>query len=95
METKPILIYDFDISLYGDEIKMKGYCNGVVVVLPDHSKFKVAFYDPVRLAQDLKDEGYIAEPGLIVIQDVTNENIERAVYELWLGGYFEELKPIE
>ncbi|MET0638336.1 MAG: hypothetical protein ABWZ25_20055 [Chitinophagaceae bacterium] len=95
MEVKPILSFGFDISLYEDEVKMKGYCNDILVILPDFTKFKVCFYDPIRLSQDLEDEGYIAEPGLIVIKDVTRSNMERTVYELWLDGFFDSLMPLK
>ena len=95
MEAKPILNFGFDINLYEDEVKMKGYCNDLFVILPDLSKFRVCFYDPIRLGQDVADEGYIAESGLIVINDVTKNNMENAVYKLWLDGYFEGLKPLE
>lgn len=94
MEIKPILSYNFDISLYEDEIKMKGYCSDVIITLPDYSKFKVCFYDPIRLVQDLEEEIYIAEPGLIIIQEVSLKNMEKAIHELWLGGYFDGLKAI-
>lgn len=89
MDIKPILCFEFDIKEYQDEIKMKGYCNGSYVILPGSTKFKVIFYDPIRLAQDIIDEGYIAHPGLIVINEVTIENMEMAVYGLWLDGFFE------
>jgi hypothetical protein len=94
MEVKPILSYNFDVSLYEDEIQMKGYCNDVIITLSDYSKYKVCFYDPVRLAQDLEEENYIAEPGLIIIKEVSIKNMENAVHELWLGGYFDDLKAI-
>ena len=94
MEVKPILHFDFDIILHDDEIMTKGYCRGFVV-LPDFSKYKVCFYDSVRLGQDLKDENYIAEPGLIIINEVTKANMEYAIYELWLDGFFDEIKSFE
>jgi hypothetical protein len=39
--------------------------------------------------------GYYAEPGLIVLDEVTNEAMTEAVNELWQEGYFERLKPAE
>ena len=94
MEVKPTLSYSFDIAVYEEEVKKKGYCNDVIVTLSDHSKYKVCFYDPIRLAQDLEEENYIAEPGLIIIEEVSVKNIENAIHELWLGGYSEQVKPI-
>jgi hypothetical protein len=95
MDIKPIISFGFDIALYETEVKMKGYCNDLFVMLPDLSKFKVCFYDPIRLGQDVADEAYIGEAGLIVINDVTKDNMENAVYKLWLDGFFEGLKPLE
>lgn len=95
MEIKPIISFNFDIEHYEDEIRMKGYCNDLIVTLPDFSKYTLVFYDPVRLKQDLEDEGYIAEVGLIVIPEVTKEDMEKTIYSLWLDGFFEKLKPIE
>jgi hypothetical protein len=94
MEIKPILSFDFDIVFYEDEIRMKGYCGNVIVTLPDYLRYRVCFYDPVRLQQDLTDETYIAEPGLIVINELTKNNMEKAVCEIWLEGYFDQFKPV-
>jgi hypothetical protein len=93
MEIKPVLSFNFDIELYESEITMKGYCSDVQVTLPDNSNYRVCFYDPVRLGQDLESEGYIGEPGLIVINEVTIISMEKAVFQLWLDGFFDKFKP--
>ena len=59
---KPLLSFEFDIDLYEDEIKMKGYCNNVNVTLPDLSRHKLCFYDPTRLAQDLGTKAILPSP---------------------------------
>lgn len=53
----------------------------------------------MRLAQELKD--YVglnipcyAEPGLIILPEITVERIEEAVEYLDRNGFFEHLKPI-
>jgi hypothetical protein len=94
MDNKPNIFFEFDINLYEDEIRMKGYCNNVYVILPNKMKYKVCFYDPVRLQQDIEDEEYIAETGLIIVKDVTLFNMDSTVNKLWITGYFESLKPI-
>ena len=92
MEIKPAIFFDFDVKFYGDEIEMKGYCDNVEVILPDRSKYRVCFYDPVRLKQDIEEEIYIDIPNLIVILTVTEKNMERAVYRAWEDGFFNNLK---
>ena len=57
------------------------------------------FIDPVRLQQDMVEYGkrgepYFAEPGLIILAEVTPKQIEQAVRGLWRQGYFSNLKPL-
>lgn len=94
MEDNPNIFFDFDIKLYEHEVKMKGYCSNVHVVFRDGTKYLVCFYDPVRLQQDIAYDGFIAEPGLIIIEDVTLVNMEKAVLALFKTRYFESLKPV-
>lgn len=47
-------------------------------------RHRLFFYDPVRLRQDLEEEirqgrAAVAEHGLIVVPEVTKENIEKAL----------------
>lgn len=68
-------------------------CRVVIAIL-------VVFYDPIRLSQDLEEEvklgnGFIGEPGLIVIPEVTWEHMESAVCRLFDEGYFESFKSVE
>jgi hypothetical protein len=95
VEIKPLLLFGFDIDAYENEIIDKGYCSDVHVVLPDFSKFKICFYDLARLSQSLEDEKYIAEPGLIILPQLSKKNMELAVFECWLDGFFDNLKPIQ
>ena len=93
MNSKPIISFEFDIDYYGDMIEMKGYCDNVRVKLPNAYTYKLCFYDPIRLKQDIESEIFIAIPNLIVILTVTKANIENAVYNAWKGGFFDNLKP--
>ena len=57
----------------------------------------VYFSDPIRLQQDV-DEAVqderpcFAEPGLIVVPEVTVQAIQEAVQFLWKQGFFASLK---
>jgi hypothetical protein len=71
----------------------------VVVRRADGSCYQVLFYDPVRLQQDLEeyvrlDTPYLAEPGLIVLPEVTTEAIRKAVRDAETKGFFDRLKPL-
>ena len=81
------------------ETESKGYLQGVRVELPDGSMYPIYLYDPVRLAQDLESDvkwgsGVIAEPGLIVIPELTRVAIVRTVEELVRQRFFDHLKPL-
>lgn len=88
---------DFD-EVAESEMTPKGYLVGGVVELPDGRRFAVTFYDPVRAAQDVEASGeygvpVLAEPGLILIPEVTRDFISRAIPELVRQGFFDHLKP--
>jgi hypothetical protein len=82
------------------ETPMRGYRDDVLVKLDDGRTYRVTFYDPVRLHQTLEDEAglgvnYFAEPGLIVVQRVDREGMERAARELALSDFFSYLRPVD
>src|SRR5262245_40154856 len=81
------------------ETPSKGYLRDVVVSLEDGSSYKLFFIDPVRLEQDLQADvangrEYYAEPGMVVLTEVTTESIHKAVSGLWREGFFRWLKPL-
>lgn len=81
------------------EIQQKGWFEQALVHLPDGSTVPVCFWDPVRLTQDLEADlksgrSCIAEPGMIVIPEVTVKNMQAAVGELYSEGYFDRLKSL-
>ena len=93
----PRLVFkeEFDERL-AFEVAQKGWCGIAVVQLPNGDSREVFFYDPGRLAQDLEvgiksGEPFIAEPGLIVIPEVTLAYMNEAVNKLFDGGYFDRL----
>jgi hypothetical protein len=80
------------------EMPLRGCLSHVLVELQDGRRYPVEFIDSVRLAQEVND--YVqfnipcyAEPGLIILPEVTLERIEEAVQYLHRNGFFERLKP--
>lgn len=81
------------------EVEQKGWFEAVAVRLPSGAEISLAFFDPVRLAQELDAEvasgrSCVAEPALIVIPQVTRANMARSVIELYESGYFDALIAI-
>ena len=74
----------------------KGWLSGVIVQAEDGIEHELSFYDPVRLAQEIDDElaegnsGFI-ERGLIVVPEVTKENIEKVISQAENEGYFQSV----
>jgi hypothetical protein len=65
-----------------------------LVHLPEGRIVRVSFWDPVRLSQDLETylslgRACLAEPGMIIIPQVTIGNMQAAVEELHERGYFD------
>jgi hypothetical protein len=80
------------------ETPSKGYLADVVVRLENGSGYRLYFIDLVRLGQNLEDDtrvgrSYYAEPGLVVLREVTTEAIRDAVAGLYRDGFFRHLKP--
>ena len=94
----PKLFHGFD-ERTAFEAELKGYYDQAVVQLPTGKRFKLCFYDPIRLAQDLErgqetGDVCIAEPGLIVVPRVTVHHMEQAVTRLFETGYFDQIVPL-
>ena len=82
------------------EARARGYRDHVIVELDNSNRYPVVFYDAVRLKQDLEDEArlgnpFLADPGLIVLQEVTEENMRCAVAKLVEQRFFDGFKPLE
>lgn len=88
------LIFEYGLSEQEVfEAKARGYCSHVWVELRDGSKYPVTFFDLVRLSQELDAEEqqgrpFVAEPGLIVVREITRENMEVAAKKLADEGFF-------
>ncbi len=94
IEKRPTLVfaYDFDEQA-AQQAEARGYLSHAHVELPDGSRYPVVFYDLVRLGQDLEEEvvsgkAFIADPGMVVVPDVTLDNMERAISNLYREGFF-------
>ena len=78
------------------ETPLKGWLSAQVE-LEDRCRYVVYFSDPIRLQQDL-DEAVksgrpcFAQPGLIILPEVTVKIIQDAVQFLWKQGFFSYLK---
>lgn len=96
---KPELIFEGGFDEREEmEARDRGYRSHVSVELSNGEQYSVVFYDVERLQQDLEVETkagipYIAEPGLIVLPEVTRKNMETAVSRLIEEGFFEALRP--
>ncbi len=82
------------------EAASRGYLSTALVQQEDGTTYSVSFYDCVRLGQDLEYEVsagrmWLADPGMIVLPEVTLENMSTAIRKLAVEGYFNSLRPIE
>jgi hypothetical protein len=78
------------------EAPLKGWLKAQVE-LEDGCRYAVYFSDPARLQQDVdeavkRERPCFAEPGLIIVPEVTVEAIQEAVQFLWKQGFFASLK---
>lgn len=75
-----------------DEARNRGYLSHVLVETSSGDLFPVTFYDAVRLKQDVEDaansNGFVAEPGMIVLREITKKAMESAARALCEEGYF-------
>jgi hypothetical protein len=81
------------------EVPAKGWLGGVEVHL-DGGRYALTFYDPVRLAQTLEEDArhgrpFFAEPGLVVLPEVSTAAVQAAIPGLVREGYFTHLKPLD
>src|SRR5438477_13100247 len=81
------------------EMTMKGHLSNVVVRLADGARYELHFIDPARLSRELELDAragtpYFAEPGLIVLPEVTLPAVRSTIERLAAGRYFGYLKPL-
>lgn len=94
------LLFDEDFDERAQfEAHSKGYLSHVRVRIADGKVYSVIFYDPVRLGQDLEvrvsmGKVFLADPGMIVLSEVTLANMQVAVDRLESGKFFEALVSV-
>lgn len=81
------------------EARNRGYLSHVLADFGDGRLFPLFFYDPVRLQQDLEETGvhgsvFLADPGMVVVQEITLEVIHQVIKQLYDKGFFDHLVPI-
>lgn len=99
-KPRPQLIFEggFD-AREAAESRDRGYRSHVWVEFASGERYPVVFYDIVRLQQDLQHEAqegnpFVAEVGLVVLPEVTKENMAKAVCCLAEEGFFESFRPV-
>ncbi len=100
MTLRPTLRFEFPFDERAQlEAHSRGYLSNVKVQQPDGSVYPVFFYDCIRLAQDLEYEVSVgriclAEVGMIIVPEITLENMTLAVNRLTEIGFFSSFKPL-
>jgi hypothetical protein len=90
----PMTSYRVEFPPYFDEVEheitAKGYFADLMIIVGDR-RFRPAFYDPVRLLQDIRDElashGAFVERSVVVVEQVSRTSIEEAITELAKGDF--------
>lgn len=77
------------------ETPMRGYRSHVWAELADGSRHRMTFFDMTRLSQELEEDcqagkPFFAEPGLVILKEVTLPNMEAAARALAAEGFFEK-----
>lgn len=86
-------------ELDADEAHDRGYLSHVLVETVDGRLYPVFFYDRVRFQQDLEanvTEGrpWLADPGMIVLDELTRPAMEAAARALCDEHFFSHLNPV-
>lgn len=83
--TQTALLLPTDFADYGWEVESKGVFLDAVVQRGER-RVAVTFYDPTRLAQDVRDELATEEEAVlscvIVVKQLTRAEMERSVAQL-------------
>lgn len=89
------IIYEEDTELAELEALHKGYRTDVIVKIGE-KKYKVYIISMIRLQQDFEMEQensgyYVDEPNTLIVYEVTKEEIERKILEMYKCKFFERL----
>jgi hypothetical protein len=87
--TNELLKLPDDFDDYGWEVEAKGWFSDARLSLSGKD-YRINFYDPARLAQEIADEhercAVFCEPNLVVVGKVTRAAMRNAVEELVRSG---------
>jgi hypothetical protein len=85
---------DFPVTTKEDLSFGKSYKS--VLVNLENYYYEVTFYHIARLIQDLESQSYFANPGLIIVNELTYMSISETIVELVNLHYFSSrMLPIE
>jgi hypothetical protein len=74
----------------------KGFAN--LEVTHDGARYRLSFVDLGNIKQGLTgqgdDAGHFAEPGMVAVQEISENIIRKAVDKLAANGYFATLAPV-
>src|SRR6266545_3044392 len=80
------------------EVESKGWLQGAIVVIAGR-RYRVIFYDPTRLAQDIESEleesAVFLERNLIVVSSLTRAHMEAAIEVVARTGRYMDMIPEE
>lgn len=94
----PRLVFAHDVD--DRDMAPHGYRGDVVVEIADGEAFPVYFYEADAVREELESRSrsgfgrFVAEPGLVVIPEITLANMKSSVLELLEVGYFNHLRPV-
>lgn len=87
IDYKLVLPDDFDD--YSLEIVSKGWFNDAIAIIAGN-RYKITFYDQVRLSQDIQEElgraTVFFEPNLLIIKSVDRKHMEKAIKSIAIDG---------
>jgi len=81
------------------EARGRGYLSHVLAQLGEGRLYPLFFYDAVRLQQDLEESAkygrpFVADPGMIVVPEITLDAMKQAVEQLSRESFFDHLTPV-
>ena len=98
--TEPYeVVFPDDYDAYSEyEHKCKGYLPDVTVRLADGTQYTMFFIDIIRLQQELENNirlgmNFVAEGNMVVLPEISTEQIKSAVATLVQQDFFSELGP--
>ena len=92
-------IYCLDNSEYATHDALSRGHRSDIYVKVNENFYRLNIYDMVRLTQDFETEieeygFYSIEPNLVIVNEVSNEEIKKVLPGLYKQKYFEEIKNI-